>query len=60
MKNFSIIISQDKDNGFGFYDKELQVFKMAWYISEELKYFKNITSYVENPIKMILLLIHRT
>ena len=52
MKNFSIIISQDKDNGFGFYDKELQVFKMAWYISEELKYFKNITSYVENPIKM--------
>jgi dihydrofolate reductase len=51
MKHFSIILARDSKNGIGIKDVESLKHRMPWKISEDLRHFKKITSYTENPSK---------
>jgi dihydrofolate reductase len=44
MKNFSIIVAVDSENGIG---KDNQ---LAWYLPDDVKYFSRITTKPTNPV----------
>jgi dihydrofolate reductase len=51
MKHFSIIVAQDSKNGIGIKDVESLKHRMPWKITDDLRHFKKITTYTENPAK---------
>ena len=53
MKDFSIIIAVDNENGIG------KCNDLAWSIPEDMKHFKNITSNTQNPNKQNALIMGR-
>ena len=49
--SFDIICAVDQKYGFGYYDNKTNTYKLPWNNKLDLQFFKNKTSYVENPTK---------
>lgn len=46
--DFSIIVGTNKKNGIGYYNKSKNKYTIPWYNSEDLKYFKMLTTEYKN------------
>lgn len=60
MKRFSIVLARDSKNGIGMKDVESLKYVIPWKIDSDLKHFKKITSYTEDPSKRNAVIMGRT